>query len=117
MSTTPTARAAVDVISIGGDFRRSDARELARRVHTALGAGEHRFVVDLTAARGIAEGALVLSLLGVRAALARVDGRLVVAAGDDVAHRLADVLRLDDVLGVAGSRREALAVAARAEPA
>jgi hypothetical protein len=99
----------VEVIDVAGDLGRRDAREIAARVHRALGEGAVRFVVDLTRAGSVPEGPLTLALLGLRPALARAEGRLVVAASDEVAGRLAAVLRLDDVLGAAASRPAALA--------
>jgi hypothetical protein len=109
-------RDVVEVIDVAGDLGRRDAREIAARVHRALGQGAQRFVVDLTRAGSVPEGPLTLALLGVRPALARADGRLVVAASDEVAGRLASVLRLDGVLGAAASRPEALAACVAAAP-
>src|SRR5205823_1130099 len=59
-----------------------------------------------------------LAMLGMRSALARADGCLVIAANEETADRLADGLRLDDVLGAASSRADALAEVRRedAEP-
>jgi hypothetical protein len=107
---------AVEVIDVEGDLGRREAREIAARVHQAVGEGAVRFVVDLTRADSVPEGTLTLALLGVRPALARAEGRLVVAANDDVAGRLAATLRLDGVLGAAASRLEALAACRAVDP-
>ncbi len=108
---------AVDVLALSGAFTRREARELGRDVHERLRQGRRRLVVDLTGATSIVEGALVLTLLGVRADLERCGGRLVVAAPPDVAARLAQNLRLDEVLGACPSRDRAMrAATARRRP-
>lgn len=99
---------AVTVIAFADRFSPTDAHALARRVRTAVAAGARRFVVDLTTASGIAEGPLVLAMLNVRGDLHRVDGRLMVAAAGDLAARLAASLSLDDRLGAASSRDDAM---------
>jgi anti-anti-sigma regulatory factor len=101
----------VDVLALHGAFSRREARELGRDVHERLRQGRRRLVVDLTGATSIVEGALVLTLLGVRADLERCGGRLVVAAPPEVAGRLARSLRLDEVLGACASRDQAMRVA------
>jgi anti-anti-sigma regulatory factor len=98
----------VEVIDVTGNLGRRDAREIAARVHRALGVGSRRFVVDLTQADAVQEATLTLALLGVRSSLARAEGRLVVAARNDVAERLAATLRMDRVLGATASRCAAL---------
>jgi hypothetical protein len=102
-------RDAIEAIALTAPFRRSDARDVSRRVRGAADAGQHRLVLDLTEAGAVDEGPLMLMLLGLRSELERRSCRLVVAAEDGVAQRLSTSLRLDGVIGAAPSLEEALA--------
>lgn len=96
------------VIRHAGDFDARDARELSRRVTTAVASGARKIVVDLTEAPSVQEVPLLLTMLSVRAALRRADGRLVVAMRRPLATRFSMNLRMDPALDAAGSVEEAV---------
>ena len=106
-----TARDALVVMAFGPAFRRSDAREVGRRVRDGAASGARAFVVDLTRATVISEAHLVLALLGLRSELERRSARLVVAAERPLARRIGTSLRFDAVLGAASSREQAIGLA------
>ena len=100
------------VIRLTGEVAARETRELSRTVAGDVLEGARRFVVDLTGATSVQEGPLLLALLSVRAALRRVDGRLVIAAAPPLASRLAANLRHDRALDAAASVAEATALTA-----
>lgn len=108
MSSHVTERDAVETIAFTASLRRRDLRALSGRLRDAADAGQRRLVLDLTGADDVNEGPLTLMLLGLRSELLRRSCRLVVAAEDGVAQRLAVSLRLDEVIGAAPSLVAAL---------
>ena len=100
---------AIAVLDVRGLSSRREARELGRQIQARLDHGCRRLVVDLTGEPSFVEGAIVLTLLGVRGQLERCGARLIVAADAALAERLARSLRLDEVLGACASRAESLA--------
>ena len=113
MLATVDERDGVVVIAVARDFRHADVRRLWRVVLRA-GPSERCFVLDLSAADEVSEGSVILALLGVRNELRRRSARLVVVAEPEMARRLADDLRLDELIGIATTRDGAVEQAAEA---
>lgn len=102
----------IDVVEVHGDLDLATAPTLKRRLRNAIDEGWRRVVVDLTDVTFI-DSSGIAALVFARRRLESSGGAIAIVAPSDQQQHVFRLTGLDDVLGVKGSKPEAVAYLGR----